>query len=74
MVVKVLAGAIKGVTEFSWVSPNYAGGIHVIKFLFVFLLNLSYYINLIIGSAEDPRREEEKIFQSLHKQKYRNSI
>lgn len=70
----MLAWAIRGVTEFSWVSPNYAGGIHVIKFLFVFLINLSYYIKLIIGSVDELRKEVEKNFQFLHKQKYRNRI
>ena len=29
-------GPFQGVTQFSWVSPMYTGGIHVIKLLFFF--------------------------------------
>jgi len=31
-------GLLQGGTQFSWVSPICAGGIHIIKLLFVFLL------------------------------------
>ena len=32
-----------GVTQFSWVSPMYTGGIHVIKLVFAFLLLTCFY-------------------------------
>ena len=38
MIFKVVTWAFGGVTQFSWVSPAYIKGIHVIKFAF------SYYL------------------------------
>lgn len=52
MVFNVVAWALWGVPQFFWVSPVYTGGIYVIKFLFVFLLLMSFIVGVSVKNLE----------------------
>lgn len=60
MVFNVVTWAISGSTHFSWVSPIYTGGVHVVKLVFIYLLFISLLLRRV--SATEPRRIEEKLF------------
>lgn len=62
MVFNVVARAISGSTQFSWVSPIYTGGVHVVKLVFVYLLFISLLLKWV--SATESRIIVEKLFFS----------
>ena len=59
----VVVWAISGVTQFSWVSPMYTGGLHVIKLQFVFFLLI--YLLLKEVSAKKLEGERQNYVSSL---------
>lgn len=59
-----------GVTQFSWLSPMYARGIHATILLFIFLLLICPFITGVGGClSQQPRRMEGKLFFLLHMRK-----